>query len=88
MPGLSTAPAHAVSLLRRGVGGGADDAGGDEDDQLRLHQVLLFGAEEIADERDVAQQRDLAVGRLLLVQRQAADGDGLAVLVSIPAWFY
>ena len=57
-----------------------DDVGRERDDEVRLHDVLGGVAEEEAEDRDVAEDRDLGDAVDDLVGHQAADQDRLLIL--------
>src|SRR5882762_2760323 len=52
---------------------------GEEYEEFLLRMVLLMALEERADERDVAQNRDLGVHGSFAMLHQTADDDGFAV---------
>ena len=58
----------------------ADDDRAQEHHQIRLLALLRFRSEQLADPRDVAQQRHLAVRHLVVVLHQAAQYDDFAVI--------
>ncbi len=71
-----------VTVRRHGLRGIAigDDHGAQEHHQVGLVAGLLFRTEQLADPRDIAQQRHLAVADLVVVLHQAAQHDDLAVI--------
>ena len=64
--------AGAVALL--------DDGGRDEDQQVALGPGIEVLLEGVADDRDIAEDRDLVVGLGHFVLEQAADGERIAAL--------
>ena len=71
-----------VAVRRHGLRGIAivDDHRAQEHHQVGLVAGLLFRAEQLADPRNVAEQRHLAVADLVVVLHQAAQHDDLAVV--------
>src|SRR5262249_59632157 len=61
------------------VVGGAHDVRGEEDEQVLLLELALDGLEGPADDRDVAEPRDLGDVVAVVVGEDPADHDGLAV---------
>src|SRR2546422_11216284 len=57
----------------------ADHPRRDQEDQLALLELIFLEAEQVAEHRDLAQEREAALGDRALVLDQAAEHEGLVV---------
>lgn len=80
--GVSGKELDRVVQVRERLSGG--DGGNDlrryENDELGVVLLSLYGLEELAQDRDVAEERDFLEGPGLCIVEQAADDEALSVL--------